>query len=87
MHFSLEIIKTMKPEERKFCRTCNKFILNKSDQTHKQHDVLADISDGMMREPISKILKPVEINSSNAVTWKYFIYSDLRELKFKPAFN
>jgi len=39
----------------------------KSREIHSKHDILEHITDEMLKKPIKHILKPIGINSSNAV--------------------
>jgi hypothetical protein len=54
---------------RTYCQSCNNFLINiKKTKEHSDiHGILKNITDEMLNHPLEKILKPIEINSSNAV--------------------
>ncbi|CAF0889323.1 unnamed protein product [Brachionus calyciflorus] len=53
-------------EERKYCQNCNTFIFETDENTHSKHQIITNITNQMLKNPIRKILAPVELNSANA---------------------
>ena len=75
---SYKLIRSLKPDQRSFCRNCSLFLnkrlqpdeeaLKRHQQASPAHEVIDEISDAMLNEPVRYILKPVEVNSFNAVS-------------------
>lgn len=65
----------MKEKDRKYCSTCNQFMMPNDLKDHSQHTKITPVSDEMLKYPIKNILQPVELNSANAV--KYSILKNL----------
>ena len=61
------MVQSLKPEERIYCRTCDKFLIDDEHKDSESHIILRDIDDDMLKKPIRKILKSVELNAKNAV--------------------
>ena len=59
-------------KNRIYCQTCSKFLIDQEREHPNNHQVLENISDEMLTHPLVKILKPIEINSSNAVNFEIF---------------
>ena len=59
----------MKVISRKYCRACNTFVFESDGKltAHEEHDLVNGITDGMLEKPIESILKPIVVNSANAV--------------------
>lgn len=57
----------MNSEERKYCQNCDKFIPKLDKTDHSKHQIVNNITNEMLKQPIKKILTPVELNSANAV--------------------
>lgn len=72
---SREDVQKLSQEKRKYCQSCNQFILDPKKTAkkidHSKHLVKTGITDQMLKEPIKKILDPVELNSSNAVKYLF----------------
>ena len=75
---SFKIIRALKPDQRSFCRHCSLFVNKRIQQDEAEfkihlaagqnHEIIKEVTDDMLNEPIKHLLKPVEVNSFNAVS-------------------
>ena len=61
------MLQSLKSDERVYCRTCDKFLIDEEHKDSENHIVLKGIDNEMLKNPIRRILKPVELNTKNAV--------------------
>jgi hypothetical protein len=62
-------MKLLKENLRKFCQECQQFIIDTCPiKRHAPyHNTISGITDEMLKTPIKSLLKPLALNSANAV--------------------
>ena len=79
---SFKIIRALKPDQRSFCRNCSLFLNKRIQQDDAElkshlgsqnHEIIKEVTDEMLNEPVKHLLKPVELNAFNAVIVACFV--------------